>query len=383
MSTVSPEGPPDAVGGAQPTWKSLAWRSAWLLLYPLALISIRLMRDHPRFTEQAYAQSLFPGIQNAVSSVFAVFPFSFAEFLLYSLCIALGAVIVVIAVRLIRKTLPVRRLVSWLLWIAIVGGIGLNAFYWMWGFNYYRVPLKETMGLSGDSATTEQLEAVCLALARSANELRQQLGEDENGVFEYEEGNAGILRSVPDAYAALGQDIAELSGTVKAPKPVAASAVLAAAGIAGIYIPFTEEANVNITATPLLIAASAAHEAAHSLGIAREEEANFVSYLACIASDDPQIQYSGTMLALIHAGNALARYDSEAYSRLWNTYDDAVVRDLRANNAYVQSHEGTVSETVDKVNDSYLRANAQEAGVASYGEMVDLLTAYFLQQGLV
>ena len=36
-----------------------------------------------------------------------------------------------------------------------------------------------------------------------------------------------------------------------------------------------------------------------------------------------------------------------------------------------------MQETVDQVNDSYLKQQKQEDGVLSYGRMVDLLLAYY------
>ena len=42
--------------------------------------------------------------------------------------------------------------------------------------------------------------------------------------------------------------------------------------------------------------------------------------------------------------------------------------------------EGPVSRVSDKVNDTYLRANAQEEGSKSYGRMVDLLLGEYRQR---
>ena len=36
-----------------------------------------------------------------------------------------------------------------------------------------------------------------------------------------------------------------------------------------------------------------------------------------------------------------------------------------------------ISETADRVNDTYLRVNGQAEGVKSYDRMVDLIVAYF------
>ena len=56
------------------------------------------------------------------------------------------------------------------------------------------------------------------------------------------------------------------------------------------------------------------------------------------------------------------------------------MRDLLDHNAYWDTYRGAISEVSDKVNDMYLKANAQEAGTKSYGRMVDLLLAWNREQ---
>ena len=51
--------------------------------------------------------------------------------------------------------------------------------------------------------------------------------------------------------------------------------------------------------------------------------------------------------------------------------------DLAANNAFWDRYEGPVSDTAERINDTYLRANGQADGVRSYDRMVDLIMAYF------
>ena len=306
-----------------------------------------------------------------------MFPFSFAEMLVYSIVAFLVWFAASSISRAVRRRLPLRRFLNSLLMILIVGGAGLNAFYWMWGFNYFRVPLRNRLGIVQTERTPEQLESLCLLLAEAANRTRSGLEENNEGIFVFQGGQREALKLIPAAYANLGKILPLFDRRVYRPKPVLASELMSYAGISGIFIPFTEEANVNVADPPLLVGSSAAHETAHFLGIASEDEANFTAYLACLASDSPELEYSGLMLALIHAGNALSRVDRSAYADLWKSYSDAVVRDLDQYNAYLQSHQGEVAETVDKVNDNYLKANGQAAGVASYGQMVDLLLDYY------
>ncbi len=58
--------------------------------------------------------------------------------------------------------------------------------------------------------------------------------------------------------------------------------------------------------------------------------------------------------------------------------DAAVLRDIRAESDYWEPYRNTVvSNTSEKVYDQYLQSNGQESGTKSYGEMVDLLLAYY------
>ena len=124
------------------------------------------------------------------------------------------------------------------------------------------------------------------------------------------------------------------------------------------------------------IPATACHELSHLKGFAREDEANFIAYLACTASDNPEFNYSGAMLAYIHANNALyGAGEVELYREIRDSLCDTAKRDLIANSAFWDQYEGKVAEVSTQVNNSYLQLNNQSDGVKSYGRVVDLLLA--------
>jgi len=97
-------------------------------------------------------------------------------------------------------------------------------------------------------------------------------------------------------------------------------------------------------------------------------------------SDNVEIRYSSTMLALIISGNALYNQDTDLYFQIRELYSEDVLIDIRANSDYWQQYEDTVISTIsNKINDTYLKANAQADGVKSYGRMLDLLLAKYRQ----
>lgn len=348
-----------------------------LLLIGLGVALPRLAALSPESVETLFSNGLYPAISFAFGTVTGLLPFSLAEVLLVGGSFLLVLLVLQKLWQLLKRRLPLKRLLRFLVTLFIIFGVLLNAFYFTWGFNYARPKLAKLMSLPVKERSAEDLNGLCDSLLTKAISLREQVPEDGDGVFALEGGYREEFKKIPSAYANLGNNNALFARSVPVAKGVFFSDALSKAGISGIYIPFTAEANVNVGQPPLLLLAAAAHESAHFCGIARENEANFVAYLACTASDDPSVAYSGTMLALINCGNALNEADPELYDSLRDRYSDAMDRDLADYREYWDAFEGPVQETMDKVNDNYLKYNLQESGVKSYGEMVDLMLAYY------
>ena len=119
------------------------------------------------------------------------------------------------------------------------------------------------------------------------------------------------------------------------------------------------------------------HELSHLRGFMEEQEANFIAFLACISSERADFQYSGYLSGWVYCMNALYRADYESWQAVRGLLDEAAEPDLTANNEFWDRYEGTISETAERINDTYLKANGQADGVKSYNRMVDLIVAYF------
>lgn len=360
----------------QESRRSLLLRLPWLGLIPLGWLLPVLSAGRPDLVERIYNQGVYPVLNAVLRNIFGIFPFSVVEWILYALILLLPALLLYRAVSALFGRMLWVRVAHLCLTYLILFGVLLNAFYIVWGFNYSRGTVASLLELDVRARPVEELEVLCFSLSEAAAELRAGVQEDANGVFTLTGGVGACLRKVPDAYAALGRELPLFRMHATRPKWVANSEGMSWMGISGIYIPFTAEPNVNVHQPPLLLPASAAHESAHGLGIARENEANFVSYLACLHSDSTDLRYSGVMLALVHGGNQLYAADPERYTLLYDSYSEGMKRDLQQHSAYWKGYEGPVEETMDRVNDGYLRHNQQESGIKSYGEVVDLLLAW-------
>jgi hypothetical protein len=158
-------------------------------------------------------------------------------------------------------------------------------------------------------------------------------------------------------------------------KPVLLSPLMSYLGIGGIYAPFTGEANVNATLPDWDRPFTVCHELAHQRGFAREDEANYLAYLACRSHPDRDFQYSGTFQAALYVLGALYAADRPAYDAVRPSLPPPLERDLAALAAWRARYKSRLSRVQDRVNDTYLRTQGQREGVRSYGRMVDLLLA--------
>jgi hypothetical protein len=252
------------------------------------------------------------------------------------------------------------------------------AFNLMWGLNYSRLTFAEISGLSvGEPATVEELAEVACYLANWANELREQVAEDERGVMTLSYGIKEMFDRAHLGFERAAAIYPELGGRYGRPKGVILSNYWSYTGIGGVYFPFTAEANVNINMPRFMLPSTTTHEMAHQRGFAREDEANYIAYLAATLHPDPDFQYSGVMLALIYTMSALYRLDQETWSEVRAGYSEGIKRDLSDWQAYWTRFGGPVQEISKNINNTYLKANRQEDGADSYGRMVDLILAEF------
>lgn len=242
------------------------------------------------------------------------------------------------------------------------------------GVNYYRKPFSSYLDLQMGKATTEDLKALCQELVEKINETAPEEPVDMGLLAQ-----GKLARTGKAAMEKLGEEYPALSGCYPVPKPVMVSWILAVQQLCGVYSPFTVEANYNWQMTGYNIPHTICHELSHLRGFMREDEANFIGILACTESDDAYFRYSGYLMAWVHAGNALAKADVESFYELHSQLCGQAVQDLQENNEYWDQYEGKVAEVSNQVNDTYLKLNDQKDGVQSYGRVVDLMLAMFLQ----
>lgn len=346
------------------------------LLIPLGTFLVGVFSKKPLLVERFYSEGIYRYIAYVIGKVSGIFPFSVAEL----------AVILLVVVFIIYTTSALIKsffrqpadffpFVRYLADIVAAISIAFFLFLTVWGFNYYRMPFAEIAGMEVKPASVNELESLCKSLIEKANDLRSSVNTDEGGNMVIPGSRRHILNNCYKGYEAILDDFPFLGGSYGNPKPFMLSNLINYMGICGVYFPFTGEANVNISIPDSIIPSSASHEMAHQRGFSREDEANYISYLACTAHPDVNFNYSGILLALTNSMNALYKSDPSAYADLHLNYSKGVLYDLKELNEFWKKYQGPIERTTERINDRYLKANKQEDGVQSYGRMVDLLIA--------
>lgn len=370
------------IGSMRSWWKKR--RGKWLLLLtPASLLLLFLARQSVYFTEEVFAKRIYPVCSVILNRITGIFPFSLAE-----VCVLLGipAGVFLLARLLFRlakgrkrgESVGRRELLADAVYHAgCFLSVVLFWFVFFCGVNYERYPFSHYSGLTIQSSTKEELYDLCVSLADAASESYVEMPQTEKGDFDHRK----MARAAAEAMKSLGDEYPQLAGNYGRTKPVFCSTFLSRTETTGIYIPFTMEANVNVACTDYTIPATMCHELSHLRGFMREDEANYIAYLACVRSEDAALRYSGLMLALVYTGNQLYREDPALYREARAHYSEDILRDFVRDSEYWAEFEDTViSTTANAVNDTYLKANNQTDGAKSYGRMVDLLLAEYRKE---
>lgn len=390
------------------------FRRSWLIFGLIVLLTILLniLSWQSSSFSDAYVTYVFPIWVNTYGRFTGLFPFSVGECLIIAgLVLAAAAVLLApaaLAVYIIKrsrqkKQLPVTGCNRWknglkgfyvfFLWTLLIVCLimTLNCF-----ILYHATPLSETYFKdSQDACTEENLVALWNEIAENCNRLSAQVERDEKGRIIYpgcimSDGSTGDMSSAAIEYMQhLGKNYSRLGGFYPRPKNLLASDFMCQQYMEGYYFPFSMEANYNSVMNEINKPASMCHELAHLRGYIFEDEANFISYLACVQSEDIYFQYSGYLSVMNYVARELTYIMShdDTFADKGYTITDVLPR-VKEDNTFVWEEDWEriekkailETETVDKAADVFLdttlKVNGVSDGMKSYSRVVQLLLCY-------
>ncbi|WP_310603278.1 DUF3810 domain-containing protein [Anaerosporobacter sp.] len=353
----------------------------WLLtLFPLGILILLVVKHNEYIAEYWFARGIYRIFAQTWSFVTGMIPISIIEIIICcSPFLMIYLVFRVVRKLVVDKENRKKTIGCYIINVLCVISTGYFLFMVFCGANYYRYPFSKECDLTVETYSIEELYGLCEELALKANDLRAQITSvDEDGIFKLSASDYEIAKQAKKVMTELGETYDSLSGYYNTPKPIFASRLMSYTDTTGIFVTVTMEANVNVDVADYGIPVTMCHELAHEKGYMREDEANYIAYLACVNSDNLEFQYSGTMDALSYATSQLYDNDVELYKQIRAMYSEEVLADRLASSAYWKKyHNDIVSSVSSKINDAYLKANNQTNGEQSYGEVVDLMLAEY------
>ncbi len=348
-----------------------------LLILAVLIAGICLFARSTTLVENIYSKTIYKTLIPPLSRLTGVFPVSLAEIVIVVLVMWL-LIELIIGLRQ-RFQSQLDGIGSSFLSLIMVVAIVYLSFQCLWGLNYHRLEFAEMAGLEIRAISVQELEVLTQTLVDEVNQLRTEVLESRDGVMRLA-CRQEVLEQAIDGYTALAVSYPQLEGRYGKPKGLLFSEAISYLGIYGFFMPFTGEANINTDIPDSMLPFSTCHEMAHQRGIAREDEANFIAYLSCSMNPHADFQYSGNLLALSYALGAIRARDEGSFQKMKNSLAPGIIRDLQNLTDFAQQHRGPLNHLFERVNDVYLKANSQSAGVRSYSGILEFLVAAQRQQ---
>ncbi|MCL1831484.1 MAG: DUF3810 domain-containing protein [Oscillospiraceae bacterium] len=367
-----------------PTRKPLIYSA---VVFGLSGVLFILSRLSESFAEW-YTMNIYRAIVTVFARISGIVPFSLAEFVYIAAILAAITLIVLLIIKLKRGKGERKRILAtsgaYALCVTVsallvyMGNCGVQAQRPVF-LHGYDVSFERTAAQEREvfAALLDEFEAVF-------PNLQEQIQTDENGLFIL---SGDLSETAPAAMRKLAETFPRLNGYYPQAKPVMLSGLMSDANLLGFFSPFTLEANYNNIAHDSEKAVSALHELVHLGGIMREDEANFIAFMAARNSGDYDLMYSAYVdlfyyLHFINKSTSHNKLSERFPDQLWRDFD--AINNFWWNRFYTLDDDGevvekptakAVSDASSAVNDAYIQSTGQE-GVVSYGKWIDLVFAY-------
>ena len=349
-----------------------------------------------------YTDKLFYYISWPIKKAIAYFPFSVAEIALYASIAAILFWFINMLVGTVRagrrcyirkkQNVPIegfsllRPFVQLVLRLSSFICVIVSAFVLFGGINYTSLTFSEKAGYELEEADVDQLSQLCRLLSVRAAAARLTLALEADGTINENYADYNPFRLIDDAldaYQNLPEEYAYLKRDYPRAKLAVSSPVMSNIHITGIYPYIIPEAVVNAQTPIMSLPHTICHEMAHQRGFAREDEANYIAYLACIHSDNPLFVYSVYYTAFTYAMDQLYLYDQKSWQEISSATSSGIWLDNLEESNFWQQYQTVSSEFTGSVNDTYLTVMDVDDGVHSYGRMIDLILAEEKQKGTI
>lgn len=358
--------------------KSLIYFGITFAAAGILLLLSRMSADFAEF----FALNIYPLFSVPISFLTGLLPFSLIEILICLLVLGVLVGLTAFVVLLIKRKGKRKKVLKCALSVLLIAAGTISfCFTVTMGVNYSRKEFYTYSGLEITSYTKEDLQSVLNVLIGELNELIPQMDYDENGIAK---SGCDIAAEAQSAMTLLSAEYKTLERYYPRPKAMLFSELMSYYQLTGVTWGFTMESNYNNNVPEWEKPYTVCHELSHLNGFMREDEANFIAFLACTGSDNLYFRYSGIEMMITRCYNEYIKTSSsEEIIALQAEIPQELWQEWKINNEYWKKYETPVAEIATKVNDTFLKLNDQSDGVASYNRVVELVIALFKSEGKI
>ena len=292
---------------------------------------------------------------------------------------------VVILATLVLVIILKKNPIQWAGWVlAVVAGIYMLHTI-LWGLNYHAGDLSDDMRLEVTGYTIEELTEATEYYRDKAAELALQVNRDAGGNVQFSSFDVLSARA-GEGFQTLTYDYhyPVFAGSTIPVKQLLWADMYSSMGITGFTCGITGEAAVNPQIPDVTLPFTICHEMAHRMCIALERDANFAGFLACSVHSDVEFRYSAYFMAYRYCYNALASVSSPSAAAAAARVKDGVSAELQHDldhysQFFASKRSDSATKLADTTNDTYLKLSGDKGGIASYGQVCDLLVNWHIQ----
>ena len=351
---------------------------SWVLLV-IATIAVKWISLYPDWVERNYTYGIYPAISKMQRILFGWIPISIGD-------IFYGFLILVIILKtflffqlLFRKKLSKKYFITGLQQLIFFFLFVYVFFNLLWGLNYNRKGIAAQLHLDVKKFSMADLDSLTTKLQLRLNEYAPFVNQVQRDSLAKKKK---LFNETFFAFSEAGKQHSYLKFSPKSIKPSLFSYAGNYLGFQGYYNPFSGEGQVNTTIPRFLEPFVAMHEMAHQAGYAKENEANFVAFLASRNSSSAILLYSLYFNLYSYTIMEIWKRDSLRAKEFQHQLHPQGVKDFAEMSKFFRKYKNPIEPVINWLYGHYLKANNQQGGKETYNEVVALLVAYYKKYGL-
>lgn len=351
---------------------------SWVFLV-LSVILIKWVSLYPDVIEKYYSNGAYPVISKIQRLIFGWIPFSIGD-LFYAFLILIIFYKAFQLVKIILKKKFNRQY--------LVAGLQQSIFFFLfvyvlfnlfWGLNYNRQGIAYQLKLDVKKYSTADLDTLVNRINQNLNHYAELISISEKKSLNRKRN---LFSETIETYKLAVNEYSFLKYESRSIKPSLFSYAGNYLGFQGYYNPFSGEAQVNTTIPQSIEPFVSCHEAAHQLGYAKENEANFAGYLAAKQSGSDYFRYSVYFDMFNYSMSDLWKRDSLIAKKYVAQLHPIVKKDRNELKEFFRRHRNSMEKIIAWGYGEFLKANNQPAGKQTYNEVVAWMVAYYKKFGV-